>query len=75
MALCEGFSYHKCEILWLPFSIAQTSTKNKNDVWNKIYWYIISSSKQHRNIIHCKKNYLRENLWLNRGEKQKIPSY
>ena len=23
MALCEGFSYHKCEILWLLSCIAQ----------------------------------------------------
>ena len=49
-ALCEGFSYHKCEILWLLSCIAQTSTKNKNknnlwNIWNRIYWHIISSSK------------------------------
>ena len=30
MALCEGFSYHKCETLWLLSCIAQTSAKNKN---------------------------------------------
>ena len=30
LALCEGFSYLKCEILWLLSCIAQTSAKNKN---------------------------------------------
>ena len=49
MTLCEGFSYCS-EILWLLPCVAKTSSKNKNkdnmrNIWIKIYWYIISSSK------------------------------
>ena len=36
MALCERFSYRKCETFWLHFCIAYTSTiiKNKGNLYN-----------------------------------------
>ena len=37
MVLCEGFSYCKCEILWLLSCIAQTLAKIKTRIAYEIF--------------------------------------